>query len=367
VSTAPRTPTAYPWQALQRVDRALLGARRTIRGSIDRAVNLGRLAEAASDVLSSPVEIVLRDIAVRSVLPSGQGARVCFEMADRSLDFTLELSSELVAALVLRVLGRAPHLVLSDAPSEPRLAGAIAAIVSEVIRRSEGDMPVRVVPAAAPSSQLLAVAITVRFEGRPYEALIFIGVRDAPTLGAHTEVTLASLGELEVAVPLLVAVSLGSPNDLYSLEPGDAWLPGDGWWVDSKILGHGLLTAPTAEYGVRVRLAENGQLVLGGEKTTIAVDGGEIMSQANDEATQALTETVLEAPIVVRVELGSVSLRAREWAELRPGDVIETGRHIAEPVVLRVAGREVAQGELVNIDGELGVRIRKLYGKATEP
>jgi flagellar motor switch/type III secretory pathway protein FliN len=69
---------------------------------------------------------------------------------------------------------------------------------------------------------------------------------------------------------------------------------------------------------------------------------------------------VLESPVVVRVEVGAVTLSAREWAELGPGDVIETGRRIADPVVLRVAGREVARGELVNLEGELGVRIREV-------
>jgi flagellar motor switch/type III secretory pathway protein FliN len=74
----------------------------------------------------------------------------------------------------------------------------------------------------------------------------------------------------------------------------------------------------------------------------------------------SLTDAVLDSPVVVRVEVGAVSMSAREWAELAPGDVIETGRRIAEPVVLRVAGREVARGELVNLEGELGVRIREL-------
>jgi flagellar motor switch/type III secretory pathway protein FliN len=84
------------------------------------------------------------------------------------------------------------------------------------------------------------------------------------------------------------------------------------------------------------------------------------MTQSEDGAPRTITETALEAPVVVRVELGTVILQAREWGALSPGDVIETGRRIAEPVVLRVAGQEVARGELVNIDGELGVRIREL-------
>jgi flagellar motor switch protein FliN/FliY len=76
-----------------------------------------------------------------------------------------------------------------------------------------------------------------------------------------------------------------------------------------------------------------------------------------DDTTE---QAVLDAPIVVRIELGAVTMTARQWSELEPGDVIETGCRIAEPVVLRVGGREVARGELVSIEGELGVRIRKL-------
>ena len=71
----------------------------------------------------------------------------------------------------------------------------------------------------------------------------------------------------------------------------------------------------------------------------------------------ALVEAVGEIPVVVRVEVGSVQLLAREWAALGPGDVLTVGRKIAEPVVLRVAGVEVARGELVDVEGDVGVRI----------
>ncbi|HYQ18219.1 MAG TPA: FliM/FliN family flagellar motor switch protein [Polyangiaceae bacterium] len=76
---------------------------------------------------------------------------------------------------------------------------------------------------------------------------------------------------------------------------------------------------------------------------------------------ETLSDVLLDTPVVVRVELGAVSMSAREWASLGAGDIIETAQRIAEPVVLRVAGREVGRGELVNVDGQVGVRIQKLY------
>ena len=64
-----------------------------------------------------------------------------------------------------------------------------------------------------------------------------------------------------------------------------------------------------------------------------------------------------EVPVVVRVEIGSVEMRAKEWAALGPGDVISLGRKIGEGVTLRVGGVTIARGELVDVEGEVGVRI----------
>ncbi len=79
------------------------------------------------------------------------------------------------------------------------------------------------------------------------------------------------------------------------------------------------------------------------------------MSEAND--TDVLVEAVGEVPVVVRVEIGVAEMRARDWAAITPGDVITLRRRIAEPVVLRVGGIEMARGELVDIEGDVGVRV----------
>ena len=79
------------------------------------------------------------------------------------------------------------------------------------------------------------------------------------------------------------------------------------------------------------------------------------MPRADGEATTI--ESLEHAPVVVRVELGTVEMKAREWAELGPGDVIALGRWVGDPAILRVGGVELARGELVQVDGEYGVRI----------
>jgi flagellar motor switch/type III secretory pathway protein FliN len=72
---------------------------------------------------------------------------------------------------------------------------------------------------------------------------------------------------------------------------------------------------------------------------------------------EATAEALGDAPVVVRVEVGTAQMLAREWAELCPGDVVTLGRKLGEPVILRAGGVEIARGELVQVDGEVGVRI----------
>ena len=55
--------------------------------------------------------------------------------------------------------------------------------------------------------------------------------------------------------------------------------------------------------------------------------------------------------------MGRLRLRGAEVAGLGPGAVLTLGRVGASPVALRVGGEIWAVGELVDVDGELGVRV----------
>jgi len=68
-----------------------------------------------------------------------------------------------------------------------------------------------------------------------------------------------------------------------------------------------------------------------------------------------------DVPVTLVVELGRVNLSISRLADLKPGDVVELGRHSREPVELTSGGRLVARGELVQIDTELGVRITSIF------
>jgi type III secretion system YscQ/HrcQ family protein len=92
---------------------------------------------------------------------------------------------------------------------------------------------------------------------------------------------------------------------------------------------------------------------------------GEGYGDAASEDNLGEMEPLLgDMPVPVVVELGRVQLSADEVICLRAGQILELGRSPTDPVDLVVSGRLLAKGELVEIEGQLGVRILSL---AKEP
>ncbi len=73
------------------------------------------------------------------------------------------------------------------------------------------------------------------------------------------------------------------------------------------------------------------------------------------------TAGAADVPVTLVIELGRVNLTLSRLADLKPGDVVELGRHSREPVELTSNGKLVARGELVQIDTELGVRVTNVF------
>lgn len=68
-----------------------------------------------------------------------------------------------------------------------------------------------------------------------------------------------------------------------------------------------------------------------------------------------------DVPVQVVAVLGKKAATVREIVSLKKGQVIELNRFPNEAVDLVANGKLVAKGELVEIDGKLGVRIIKIF------
>ncbi len=74
----------------------------------------------------------------------------------------------------------------------------------------------------------------------------------------------------------------------------------------------------------------------------------------------ASDQLLRELNVEIVCELGRVSMSGRELVELEPGAVIPVPRPLAGPIDLTVGGRLIARGELVDLEGDLGVRLTEI-------
>ena len=284
----------------------------------------------------------------------------------------IEVEGALGASLAARSLRqKAPRIVDASRAPSPAIAGALAAILVATARRAHAGAVTKVI-AAGPGADLArdlllaernvtTATLTVLVDDDAFEARVSVPDAFVPLARdrAFSHDALSAMGDASIALPLVVTTTLATRADLMALAPGDVLVPAARAALaktreDGAVLGAVALVAPTSERGLSADLAEGGRLVVRG----LLENHPWIQERSmTSDATTTTLEVLEDAPVVVRVELGSVEMKAREWAELAPGDVVALGRRVGDPAILRVGGVELARGELVQVDGEYGVRI----------
>ncbi len=76
--------------------------------------------------------------------------------------------------------------------------------------------------------------------------------------------------------------------------------------------------------------------------------------------TSANLKAILEFPLQISVRLGEVIKTLREIRRLSPGVVVELDRFVHEPLDILIGGKLVAQGEVVIIDENFGIKITEI-------
>jgi len=69
---------------------------------------------------------------------------------------------------------------------------------------------------------------------------------------------------------------------------------------------------------------------------------------------------LLDAELEATIRFGNRQLPLGEILGFVPGDVVELEQHVNEPAQLIVAGRAIAKGEVVVVDGNFGLRITEV-------
>ena len=359
--------TPFPWKSLDSVRRADVASLSKLRRAVARFVDASAARDALREMLG-PCELDLTLRRITSSPPRVDDAAIGVllapgERADKRRAFAVIIEQALAGNLVARAIKRQPPRVVDPQRAQPSLAGATAAVLVAAARRS-APATLRVMLAGSAHSVLsevvaidpvpIGATFTVLLDHDAYLVHVFAPrtalepLRD-PDLDAKS---LATLGAMPIEIPLVAAVLECTVAEVAALEPGDALVPLTISRKGSGLAGELLVSPPESDVAFVADLGEDGRLVLR--------DGPLPLEETAKDANMdkdVLAQSVGETPVVVRVEVGSAQMTAREWSQLGAGDVIGLGKRIGEHVVLRVGGAEVARGELVDVEGEIGVRI----------
>ncbi len=102
----------------------------------------------------------------------------------------------------------------------------------------------------------------------------------------------------------------------------------------------------------------------GGHRSQPRPDSDNSQSQAAAPADEPPKEdaTFDEVPIKLVFELGRHEISLGRLQELGPGHVFQLDRPIGDAVDVFAGGRRVGQGEIVQVDDQVGVRMTRLFG-----
>jgi flagellar motor switch/type III secretory pathway protein FliN len=360
-----------PWRPLASCRRVDAEAHVAIRHACEANVSLPHAARALGELVGAKVEVRLQGVK-RDRVPESLDGGIAVDLMVRDghpNGILLEVEGALAVNLTSRAIKRpAPRLVgAAGGDDAAALAGGLAALVTAASRphASFGPLQVRaagtsaaLLGAARSSARAMDVAtFDVSVDHEAYTARLIVSPLAANAgPGRWDKNALSGLGALPLDLPIVAATTQATAAEIASLEVGDAWMLGPADWAKT-LRGDVVLAAPGAQIGARAALVEGGVLVLRAGQKELWQD-----PMPNEGNNDPIVEAVGDVPIIVRVEVGAARMTAREWADVGVGDVIGLAHKLAEPVTLRVGGAEVAKGELVDIEGEIGVRILSRHG-----
>lgn len=275
-------------------------------------------------------------------------------------------------------------LVMGNA-SGLRIVSTILGVPSPAIHRRMGTTE-RGILAAAISSVLRAAPDVVftaarngdwngsglaridgRVEAETFREAFFLDVPPEWIPAPAPDHLLASMRQRDVRIAVIaeVARTFITAEEWSRAQPGDAVVFEVGGTDEGQALTARIVCGRFAGPAI---VHPSGEALLVGEfelDDRKATDGapnnpGERIVMPNETPRNTMDTVLASAPIEVVAELGRIVLRADEVATLGAGAVLTLGPRHRGCVELRVGDRPWATGELVNVDGQLGVRLTSL-------
>ncbi len=366
-----RGPVVYPFERWSKLTRRearessrlswLFGSSKTNDAMEDARTILGAAPTfgAFSARMASPSELTRT---------AGEDLALLLAAAPGGPPMLVSMGPPIARVLADRVLGgTGSDLAPGPVPVSRAEAGLVAYVVARAVRALDGPvtgvidaMRLRDAIGAIGDDRAIVWSAEVRV-GDVRGTVSLVAPIAAIPLNAPPALRLPKLsvhGHLDIGSARLRA------GDLAQMCPDDTLVP-DVLWLDLRRgrAGHARLRIARSARSFEVTLDENDRWVIASVLSAPAP-----MPPSHGRTRPVMTETPSTVPsladveVEVAIELARLELPIAEVAALAPGVVLTTGRLVGERVAVRAGERVLAWGELVDIEGEVGVRITEIAG-----
>jgi len=361
--------STYPFARWPRVSRDEVVLGRRLARALPEADRL-HVEASLTDLLACEVRCDLRPPRVRvGRRPPTDAIGVSRASDPDRVAAWIEIEPALGRLMVDRLLGGTGQEVPAHLPGSlpPAEAGVLAYLVARVLA-DVGRGRVLLAEVGCPDRSevegetpaFACATVAVRAGERVGRAVLWIPTSLASAWaqedGAPPGRSLGDLGSLEVELAVDVGRGRLPAQALVSWRRGDVFVPDELWDDDPRQTPHRargrLLGASRTTWWLHCD-AEGVRLLRLDRSLAPPIHRGEIMT----DTTRATLSLVGDAPVEIAVELARVRLPLEELVALQPGEILTTGQLVGDTVTLRAGDRAVAVGELVEVDGTVGVRL----------
>lgn len=180
-------------------------------------------------------------------------------------------------------------------------------------------------------------------------------------------------GDLRVRTRLHVGSARLSISALQALRPADVIL------VEDCTVRDGIMTLLVGHsHCWRVRLQNQQLIILGGLTKTMNLtdEPGDAMFADDDTSSEFDLDDDIDVdaeppsldalPVTLTFDVGQRQMTVAQAFDLAAGTVLDLGRPLARAVSIRSAGVRIGEGELVEIDGRIGVSITRIVSRSED-
>jgi type III secretion system YscQ/HrcQ family protein len=390
-----RDARAFPWGTLRRLSRAELATTRRLTRLLPSDGALETAARALTTLTGAPHTIRLSGVRVHAAPMTASGLAGSFvtrlSMPPDPEAGLLSVDARWVAATLGAMLGEDDATWRSHGAMGARdfgLATYATLRVMDAVSKAHHAPPL--VISSSPLSaadlhdpieggrEVYEVVYTLEAAQERGTARLFlpghlVAAMEVFVRGAATAAP-PWLAGATVRAPVVLGVGALSAPELAGLGVGDVLTLGEHGVTAAGITPRGasrMVLGAARHVALALEVDEGAWIARVGEPTRTTTDETQeeqveqVEEATGSEAIAVDTPGALldEATVRVHAVVGEVAMSVAQLAGLKVGEVLELGVAVGAPVELRLTGGEkVGVGELVDVEGTLGVRVRQVGG-----